>query len=57
LRSSLRLPLPFFEPSAKGFSDLIGMLLNAVKFEGMIKVEANVALSAGSSKLELILTH
>ena len=53
----MRLPLPFFEPSAKGFSDLIGMLLNAVKFEGMIKVEANVALSAGSSKLELILTH
>ena len=44
-------PLPFLEPSAKGFSDLMGMLLRAVKWEGIIRVDAKVALRAGSSKL------
>ena len=46
-------PFPFLEPSAYGFSDLTGMLLNAVNSEGMINVEAKVALRAGSSKLSL----
>ena len=54
LRSSLRFPFPFLEPSATGFSDLIGMLLSAVKCDGIMRVDANVALRAGSSKLELI---
>jgi hypothetical protein len=31
LRSVSVGPFPFFEPSVKGLSDLIGMLLNAVK--------------------------
>lgn len=53
LRSSPGVPLPFLEPSAYGFSDLTGILLNAVNSEGMINVEAKVALSAGSSKLLL----
>lgn len=51
LRSSFPGPLPFLEPSVKGFSDLTGILLNAIKCDGIINVEAKVALSAGSSKL------
>ena len=47
------MPLPFFDPSAYGFSDLTGILLNAVNSEGIIRVEAKVALRAGSSKLLL----
>jgi hypothetical protein len=53
LRSFSLGPFPFLEPSVKGFSDLIGMLLSAVRSEGMMRVEVNVALSAGSSKLEI----
>ena len=52
LRSFSDGPLPFLEPSVKGFSDLIGMLLSAVKSVGMMRVDAKVALSAGSSKLD-----
>ena len=48
--------LPFFLPSETGFSDRTGILLNAVMYEGIIRVEANVALSAGSSKLRLVFT-
>ena len=56
LRSSPMGPLPFFLPSETGFSDRTGILLNAVMYEGKIRVEANVALSAGSSKLRLVFT-
>ena len=51
LRSSEKGPFPFLEPSANGFSDLTGILLIAVKCEGIMRVEAKVALRAGSSKL------
>jgi hypothetical protein len=51
LRSSEMGPLPFLAPSVKGFSEMTGMLLRAVRWEGIINVEANVALRAGSSKL------
>ena len=54
LRSSPMGPLPFFLPSETGFSDRTGILLNAVMCEGITKVEENVALSAGSSKLHLV---
>ena len=57
LRSSEMGPLPFLEPSVKGFSEMMGMLLRAVRWEGIIKVEANVALRAGSSKLHLVVTQ
>ena len=51
LRSSEMGPLSFLEPSVKGFSETTGMLLKAVRWEGMINVAAKVALRAGSSKL------